>query len=259
MERKKSLPTRRDFRKVEIFSKTEKSEKPKIHLNFKPLKNIFVIVVVLAAAYYVLFSPIFKIKDVEVEGIRSVDIIDKIKISLTGKHILFINIGNFLSDLTREFPVLEEVRVVRGLPNSIKVIGSERESALIWCSSECYKMDPSGYIYEKIDKPVDKIYIQQKDATEISLGQKVATTKFVMFYVSCVDGLAKQGISVKSAEVSDMIYQLGFVTSDGWRAIFDTSESLDNQLYALKQVLEKNRSDVKEYVNLGVKGQAYIK
>ena len=155
--------------------------------------------------------------------------------------------------------MLQEVRVVRALPNRVEVNGSERESALVWCSKDCYKMDPSGYVYEKVDKPQDKTFIQEAQSVDIMIGQKVAAEKFIIFYVNCVSELNKMGIQIKSADVSDMTYNLSFQSGEGWRIIFDTSQSLDNQLDVLKQVLSTNKADVHEYVNLGVEGQAYLK
>jgi hypothetical protein len=39
----------------------------------------------------------------------------------------------------------------------------------------------------------------------------------------------------------------------------DSSASLKNQISALKQVIEKNRPDIKEYVDVRVEGFVYIK
>ncbi len=248
-----------EFRRREIAVKTDRVERQRPKVNFRPIKYFFGLLVIVCACYYFFLSDAFKIKQVEVEGIRSVDIISKAKADLRGKNILTLNIGNFLDGLTREYPVIEEIKVVRGLPSKIMITGSERESALVFCSKECFKIDPSGYVYQKVDKPEDKIFLQEKISTDIEVGQQVAGAKFILFYVKCVDEMQKMGLTVKSAEVSDLTFSLSVLTSEGWRAIFDTSQSLDNQLYALKQVLEKNKADLKEYANLGVEGQVYLK
>jgi hypothetical protein len=248
-----------DFKRREIAVITNRPEKQPIKVNFKPVKYFFGLLVIVCACYYLFLSDAFRIKEVQVDGIRSIDIISRAKTDLEGKNILTLNISNFLESLTKEYPVIEEIKVVRGLPNKIMISGSERESALIFCSKECFKIDPSGYVYEKVEKPEDKIFLQEKTPTDIQIGEQVVGTKFILFYIKCVDEMQKMNLTVKSAEVSDLTFSLSVLTSEGWRAIFDTSQSLDNQLYALGQVLEKNKGDLKEYANLGVEGQVYLK
>jgi len=249
----------KEFRCREIVVKTDKLDRQRSNINFKPVQYFLGLLIIVSVCYYFFLSDAFKIKQVEVEGIRSVDIISKAKADLRGKNILTLNIGNFLCELTKEYPVIEEIKVVRGLPNKIMITGSERESALIFCSKECFKIDPSGYVYQRVEKPDDKIFLQEKIPIDIEIGQQVAGAKFILFYVKCVEEMQKMGLTVKSAEVSDLTFSLSILTSEDWRAIFDTSQSLDNQLYALKQVLEKNKADLKEYANLGVEGQVYLK
>jgi cell division septal protein FtsQ len=251
------------FKKKEIISNTAKAEKPKffsrLSVNFRPLKTIFYICVIFYGLYMAFASGFFNISEVKVEGIKSVEISDYIKRSFYGKNILVLRVGNILNDITRQYPVIDQIRIVRGLPRSIEVTATERHEALIWCAQKCYKIDPDGNVYEETEQPTDKLYLKDNSSIAPTIGSKVASREFIEFYIKSSQALTNMGLTVVKAEISETTFRLDLQTSEGWRAIFDTSKSLDNQVYALQQVLDKNRGDIKEYVNLGVEGLAYIK
>jgi cell division septal protein FtsQ len=263
INRRKTVDRAEFFKKKEIITNTERAQRPKFFsrfsINLRPLKTILYIGLICYGLYMALASDFFKINEVRVEGIKSVEISDYIKRSFYSKNILVLRVGSILKDITRQYPVIDEISIVRGLPRSIEVHASERNEALIWCVDKCYKIDPDGNVYEETEKPTDKLFLKDNSTIAPVIGSKVASSEFIEFYIRSAQALEGLGLKVTKAEISETTFRLDLQTSEGWRAIFDTSKSLDNQVFALQQVLDKNRADIKEYVNLGVEGLAYIK
>lgn len=246
-------------KRPEFFKTTDPQERSRPPLNLAPLKSVFYILLIGILIYAVFFSSIFKVKNVEIQNVKSVEISDYLKRTLIGKNILLLRTGAYLDKLTEQFPVLQEAEIVRGLPSTIKISISERRQVLIWCSDKCYEIDSNGYAYQAIERPLDRVAVIDKMGTPFKIGEKVVAKEFINFFISTLDSIEANGLKVSEAEVGETTFKVDFKTTEGWKIILDPTESLKNQMSALKQVLEKNRADIKEYVDLRVEGLAYIK
>ncbi len=247
------------FRKSEIVSRTHKQDKPRLHLNLKPLRAFFYVALLGAVIYFTIFSNTFKIKRVETEGIKSVEISDYLNQTLLGKNIIFFLPGSYLKTLSDRFPILEQAKIVRGLPSTVKVIISERSQTMIWCTDVCYNIDSRGYAYQQIPKPTTKAFISDTSGFKLEQGSQVTSPSFIDFFLSSIDRMNQMNLKVSEAKIEQTTFKVSFLTQGGFQVILDSSGSLDNQMIALKQVLDKNKTDIKEYVDLRVEGAAYIK
>ena len=248
------------YRQPGIIGKTEPPAKAKPHLNTRFLKSLFYLLLAVAILYFIFFSGFFRIRDVEVEGIKSPEIADYLHQTLIGKNILLLRTGAYLRTLSVKFPILEEARIERGLPYTVRMIVSERKQILIWCSKEkCWEVDNYGYAYQEIPRPSDKIVLNDESGMPIKSGDKIASVQFIRFFMQAIDEIEKLGITISEARIQETTFKVNFKTSEGWEAIFDSSASLKNQISALRQVLERNRNDIHEYVDLRVEGTAFIK
>lgn len=249
------------FKKPELISRTPKvKQRFARKINLKPLGGFFYLIVLAGIAYFILFSGRFNITKVEIEGVKSLEISDHITRSLTGRNILFLQTGSYLHSLTKKFPILQEAKIIRGLPSTIKISILERNQILIWCNAnECYEVDNNGYPYQKIPRPTDRVVVYDETNLKVSENQIIVSPQFIDFFLKAIDQLNQQGIKIKEGRIAETTFKVTFLTESGWRAIFDTSESLQNQISALKQVIETNGSDIHEYVDVRVKGLAYIK
>lgn len=253
----------RDLKGGLAFSATQKQKKKvsvKIKIPFLPyLRGLFYLAILLAIIYFVFFGSIFRIKNVEINGVKSTEISDYLNRELVGRNIILFSPGRFLKTLSSKYPIVEEAKIIRGLPSTVKIDLSERKQLLVWCSVKCFEIDTRGFAYQEISTPSDKLYVNDKANIDNKVGDQVVSQRFIDFYLKAAEELDKLGLKPSQSYVQDTTFKLVFKTQDGWEAIFDTSESLANQIDALRQVLEKNRSDIKEYVDLRVEGVAYIK
>lgn len=247
------------FRKSEIVSRTQKNEKPKLHINWKPFKAAFYLALLVGVVYFCFFSNVFKIKKVETEGIKSVEISDYLNQTLVGKNIILFLPGSYLSNLSQRFPILQEARIVRGLPSTVKVIISERSQVMIWCTDICYNIDSQGYAYQQIPRPTNQSYVSDSSGIKLDQGTRVTSPAFIDFFLSAVDRMNQMGLGVGEAKIEQTTFKVSFLTKDGFLVILDSSSSFDRQMSALQQVLDKNRADIKQYADVRVEGAAYIK
>lgn len=249
------------YRRVEIISSTAKMRqgRRRLKINWRPVKISFYVVFILAVVYFLGFSNFFKIKNIEMDGIKSIEVSDYLHQSLVGKNILFFMPGQYLPDLVSKFPILEQVKIVRGLPSTVRIIASEKVQVLTWCANGCFNIDNYGYAYETALPSSGKIVLTDKSGIDVKMGDKITSPEFIGFYLKTLERLKQMGIVIKDSRIEETSFKLIFKTQDGYDIIFDTSESMQNQLDALRQVKEKNRADIKEYVDLRVEGLAYIK
>lgn len=246
------------FKKV-VFS-TEKQVEDKFRFPKRVIGYVVYLIVFIAVIYFVFFSGVFKIKNISVENVKSVEIEDYVNMTLRGKNILFMLPGRYLQELTKNFPVLEEARIVRGLPNMVRVILDEREQKFIWCNAKgCFEVDNNGYIFEQTKSTKRGVILRDLSNVEINQLEQVASKQFIGFFISALEKIKETGVVVTEAQIEQTTFKIDFVTKDGWKVIMDTSSSLENQIFALKQVVEKNKADIKEYVDVRVEGVAFVK
>jgi len=252
-----------ELRRREVFSPTEKPRKKfsvKIKIPFVSyIKTFFYIVILIALLYFITMSSVFRIKQIESNNIKSTEISDYINKRLLGKNIILFFPGRFLNDLTEKYPIIEEAEIVRGLPNTIKITVKERKQLLVWCADKCFELDTRGQAYQEISRPSDKMVLNDRSSISGKIGDQLVPERFIDFYLKVIDELEKMNLQISDSYIQDTTFKLVLKTSEGWEIIFDTSGSLNNQIDALKQIIEKNRPDIKEYVDLRVEGVGYIK
>lgn len=248
------------FRRPEVITATEKAKRERYKPNLKPFRSILYLIVLALAIYIIVFSSAFKVKRVEVIGVKSVEISDYLNQSLIGKNILLMRTGSYLKTLSKKFPILEEASMIRGLPNTIKISIKERSQTLVVCNSQdCFEVDNQGYAYQKTVKPTDKIVLIDEKNVQIEENDKIFSNSFISFFLGVVDGFSKTDIKIIESRMDETTFRIRFVTKEGWTMIFDSSANLENQISAVKQVLAKNKQDLHEYVDVRVEGFAYIK
>lgn len=245
-------------KKPEIVQKTE-HQKIRPHIDTRPLRSIFYLALFLAGIYLIFISNVFKITNVEIDGIKSVEISDYAKRTLYGQNIFLIRPGTYLDDLSAKFPILEQAGIVRGLPSTIKITAKERKQVMVWCSLNCYEVDNRGYVYQEVPRPLDLVVLLDGKNLPVKIGDQVTSPDVISFYLTAIDRIEELGLKVAEAGVDETTFKISFKTSENWSIIMDTSASLKNQISALSQTLEKTRADIHEYVDLRVEGLVYIK
>jgi len=238
--------------------------------NFGVAKVIFYLILLLIFAWLIFYfffrSNFFKIKDVEIEGSKTVSVEDLRqlidKILEKNDNIWLFKIGEVEKEILRDHPDIEKVVFKRGLPSTIYVSLQERSPKILWQSGDnTYLVDNSGIAYEKSGPRTDLTKIIDKKEVAVKVGEKIITKDFVEF-VNKVAAKFPQatGRKVKNFAVEETIFEVTAISERGERFIFDTTREAESQLGNLQRVLKKIGREKKiEYIDLRVEEWVYYK
>ncbi|MDD3647005.1 MAG: FtsQ-type POTRA domain-containing protein [Candidatus Dojkabacteria bacterium] len=112
-----------------------------------------VLVTLILAGRYFVFSDRFDIKNIQVDGLRQLDSsdIDKDLAYLYGVNIFLIRSSTLKENVENASSYIKEVKVEKHLPDSISITISEREPKLVWVNlSGAYLVDTEGVVLNVI-------------------------------------------------------------------------------------------------------------
>lgn len=144
---------------------------------------ILVLIVLIALIYLLIFSPIFKIKTIEIKGNLSPDAtsyLDQYK----GQNLFVVKSQTISKKLQDKNPEYLSINVYKGIPNILRVEINERRSALVWeTQSRDYFVDNDGVAYKMItpEEINDLTTIIDNKNIGINLPNQVATSNFINF------------------------------------------------------------------------------
>lgn len=251
--------------KKEKFSKVSQEEKEKKKKKiFNIIKygvlSILVITVILCAMY----SPLFNIKEIKVEGNNTVtknEIISLSQIQIE-KNIFEIN-KNKIREQIKENPYIEDVNTIRKLPSTIVLKVQEREPAYLleYAASYIY-LDKQGYILE-INTEKLELPILQGAVTE--------TSEFTVGNRLCKEDLEKLSMVLKvielanTNEIYNLITRIDIEKKENLKLIFETKKkvaylgdntNLNAKVLSIKAILEKTEGKEGEiFVNMDLNNE----
>ena len=247
------------------YSRRDRKEKK----SFRRKAIIFLwgLFLILALAYVLLLSPIFKIKEIKVSGNRAIGN-EEIQDSLNNQTNLFLATENKLRGiLISDFPRILSLEIHKNIfEKTISLEIVERKEAGIFCRGECYYIDKDGVIFEKAPQTSGTLILAIKDnsAREVEIGKNALDKEFIGALINLREDLLNQlGLKVLDFILeSEAVKDLRVNTNEGWYILFDRSRDLKSQLQALILVLEeKIKSGRKnlEYVDLRIENRVYYK
>lgn len=223
-------------------------------------KLLTIFIAIAVVVWFIFLSPYFKIKNIQINGQASLETKKTIN-GLIGKNIFLIGANSAEDKLAEDLPGIKEIKILRGVPNSLIINIVERKPVLIWrTQNKDYLVDKDGYLYRPTKEEIFPLITDQKNIP-IVIGQRIASNTFVTFIINLNHDLKSQtGLEMASLYVPETTYQIDADTkNDGPRLKLDTTKSLSNQLNAIKYILDHNKDDAKEYIDVRVEGFAYIK
>jgi len=153
-------------------------------------KKIIAAELVFFVVYFLFFSDFFLIKNIEINGNKSINS-DDVKSAainemsapefgfIPGNNFLFNKNEKIKSALIKEFSEIKSVEVKKSFPNILEIEIIEKEPTVIWCRfNDCYYVDNSGIVFarandnsninngEKIIKIIEEEIIKEEEITE---------------------------------------------------------------------------------------------
>ncbi|MES2985583.1 MAG: hypothetical protein V4686_00470 [Patescibacteria group bacterium] len=153
----------------------------------KKLLLYVAVVFCIAIFFYLIYSSLFKIADVEVTGAKHTDIValkNDVQGILQGNRFLIIPNwhtflypkGNIEEYILKTYPSVETVDVGVSVKKVVKIEIKDRLPLGVWCGDECYFYDDEGIIFKKSFKYTGPIFTawERNPKTSVSFLEKVS-------------------------------------------------------------------------------------
>lgn len=250
--------------KKQKFWQTPKIIEPTPVLKPKTLAKLKVIaavtlIVLAGLAWLLFFSPYFEVKEVSIEGEVSTAaqaIINQLK----GRNIFLIGGKKAEQDLQQKQPWIKSIKIIRGIPDTVRVRLIERDAAFGWKTQEkTYLVDKDGVIFKEVVETKLSVVADNRNVP-IELGKNIVTIDFIDFIESLRKALPLQtDLKVAGLQVDETTFHIAVATDRGFRIIFDTLRPLQQQLDDFNLVYNEKKDEIKEYADLRVDGYVYYK
>jgi len=221
--------------------------------------SIWLIILLSGLVYFLFFSPVFQIKNIEIVGSPS----DEVKVFLEkikGKNIFSFSSARIEQDIIAKNQNYLSVKVDRGIPDTTRVIFQDREAKIVWqTQNKKYFVDKEAIVFREVSDSSELPLVSDLKNLNIQIPTQIATAKFIDFVKDASTELKNANIIVRQFQVNETTFQLEAVTEQGIRIIFDTLRPLSEQISAFHNVYNKDKDKIKVYVDLRVEGWVYYK
>lgn len=247
------------FRQPKVYNPPPEQRKKSVLP--KMLAILLFLVIILGTIIYLLFySSIFQIKNIIVENPANPFInqeFDKLK----GTNILLFKSSQVKENIIKSFPDVTDLKVIRGLPDTLKIQLNGRQSKIVWqTQGKNFYVSSDGRIYKEVEGMNDLPQVIDNKDLAVEFGQVVASENFINFIVELNSSFFQtMGFAIIGFEINETIFQVDALTDQGWKVIFDTLRPIENQLADLGQFLSEHKDEAGEYIDLRVEGRVYYK
>lgn len=244
----------------DLYSSTPTQPKEKKEMPIWVYKVLGVIIAVAIIVWAILYSPLFRIKNIQINGQISPETRSTIN-NLKGKNIFMIGASRAENELEAQLPGIKEIKILRGIPNSLIVNIIERKPAIIWkTNGNDYLVDKDGYLYKQTNR-IDYPEVSDNQNIPVVIGQRISNNSFVSFIQNLNTQLKPQtGLEIDSVSVPETTYQIEVGTKAGGPKLkLDTTKDLGLQLRSIKYILDHHKSEATQYIDVRIPGYAYIK
>lgn len=252
---------RRNFKKQRVFH---------IKLYFLLL---IIILLIIGLVYVVIYSPIFRIKTIEVQNNNRLSedlVLSYIKpLIFKTKLSNFLGVNNILAWPQGkinfdQIPISQIIIDKQWLRKSISIKVIERERFAIWCISnnqKCYWIDKNGIVFDEAPVTEGGLLNTISDLSEnqLTFGKKVIDERFINNLNSILDNLSKAKLLIKKTDFNRGLEELKVETYDGFYILFSLRFNPVFNIQALQNLISKENLKNIEYFDLRVENKVYFK
>jgi len=227
------------------------------------------LIIIGVSTYFVFFSDLLRVKNIEVSGTGKVSADEVKSIFLTEiskkmlfflpKNILSVDFDKLSNDVSSKFPEIEKVSVKIVLPNTVSAEIIEKTPEGCWCAySECYYFDKYGVVYQKNSNCNNLLTINSDKKPELTK-QIISENELnnVSKIFKDVSGLVK----IKNLNFYDE--KIILETNQGWKIYFKHGDDIPGQIVNLKAILEQKvpveKQDNLNYIDLRFGNKVFYK
>jgi len=251
---------------------------------------IAVYLVFIAIVWTVVYSPIFRIKNIEITGNKNVpndDIMtlaeaDIFRGSFVKKALGMRNIliwpRNFSDSILEYYPELKSVFVEKNYrERKIIIVVGEKQPFGAWClkktsanpdniqtgdESNCFWFDENGTIFKRAIGMEGNIFTVVNDYSQKNIGisSKILPDKFIQNAFSIFNAITASGLRVKEIRLNDLaLEEMEVDTYDGPKIYFSLRFSANSVPDVINSLKQKLFFGGLQYVDFRVENRAYYK
>jgi cell division septal protein FtsQ len=254
-------------------------------LKLKIYGGIFLFfILVVGAAYLVVYSSLFQIKNIEVSDnkyVSSEEIVSQFKKTAVGQSKIanFLTTDNILvwktdaQSIKNLFPQIENLKIEKDYFNrQVKITVQEREKFGIWCEMEqsatttqestisnCFWFDKNGVIFSEAPQAEGNLInkIDDFSGRSLKLGESVLAEKFFSNLFKIFEVLEKSDLGIKSLKLERIELQ-EILTESSPKIYFSLRIDPSFTLAAIDSMKKIGLEKI-EYIDLRVENRAYYK
>lgn len=216
--------------------------------------------------YLIIYSDLFKVKTIEVQGtdfinpeeIRLIaeNNINRMKLLVfPGRNLIFVNKNRLAKEISDKYS-LNKIEINKGWQKISLIVEEKIVNLIIFNNNAYYFLDADGAVTkeltaEELNEYKDKfpnLFINK----DLKIGDKPISGRAVNYIIELAKEFEKNNIGIKNfmSEEGGEVDQVNIITSAGWIAKFNInmplSISIENMLLVLKKVSIKKL----EYIDL---------
>lgn len=249
-----------NFKQPKIYNPPQEPQRTGNGKLAKIITLLLLIIVILGGLIYLFFySSVFKIKNIILENAQNQSVSRYLE-KYQGKNIILLNASQVKTDIYTNFPELENLKIIRGLPDTLKVQLEERLSRIVWQTQDKnYLVDGLGRIYQETEELTELPKVKDNKNIAVEINQVVASQNFIDFISQLYSQFSQScGFNITRFEVNETIFQVNALTDQGWQVIFDVTRKADSQLADLNLFLAGHKNEIEKYIDLRVEGRVYF-
>jgi hypothetical protein len=257
-----------------IIATTPKEKQPVRLPKFIP--KLIVFLILLAGLIYLLFfSPVFLVKNVSLEG-EGNELFKDDSEKLKGINIFYIRSQKLTLQWRQKEPALDQIKIVRGLPDTIKFNLTFKKPSLVWQSQgKGWEVSQSGWIFKEVSPPIQKDQLSGLETINDSFGapiiedtrnlpadltKAIVSSDFVNFISTVWKELPnKIPFKMKKVTVGETTFQPEIYLDNGWRIKMDSLRQPMPQVEAAAKIINAHKDEIKEYIDTRIEGFVYYK
>ncbi|MDO8601404.1 MAG: FtsQ-type POTRA domain-containing protein [bacterium] len=199
--------------------------------------------------YFFLFSPIFRIKKINISGNEDI-LTQDIKKIITdemfaeyGDNVFLFGSLKIKNTLLGIYPKISKLELRRIFPDTLRVAIEERKSVAIFSQGdELFSLDKEGIIFENASDKLGLITVRSNSTELKDIGGKVLEDNIISSILT-IGSKLKDDFKIAIEEVlAASNERLNIKTDEGWEIYFDPTQDLNWQITKLKAVLEQEIS-----------------
>ena len=266
---------RRDYKDAEYSNPRLTRDREKRSHRWRVVFLCVSIIVIIGFVYFLFFSPVFVIKEVQVVGLEKIkpESINNLLNEYRGEQrLLFLSNNNiWLFDATevkariKQKYLFEKLEIKKQWPATIKIELKEKISAINWLSNNlCYHLDLTGMAIEYCDGAGKNITIKDMMNSAVTIGESAISRDELIYIVELAEQYAMiMKIQIMELQIEKTENLLDFIAETGPVVRFNSNLTQAEQIARLGTILEQPdfaaRMNNLEYIDLRFGEKIYYK